>query len=157
MGTPDRAMIGGVRACVRACVQHIGGSTEEAQVNIAEEVSEKLITLLSQGSTLTAVNVPEVELGPPSPERHRVLHFHNNVPGVMAAINQAVGDLDVNIAAQYLKTDEHHGYIILDVERKNALALKTVIRSLPHTIWCRSLLRSSGKFGNDEDIHGGGL
>ena len=58
------------------------------------------------------------------------------------------------MTAQYLKTDERHGYIILDAERKHALDLKAKIRALPHTIWCRSLLRSAGTFGTDEDMDG---
>ena len=67
---------------------------------------------------LCAVNMPEVELGPVSRETHRLLHFHDNVPGVLAAINTCVGDAECNVTAQHLKTNEHHGYVVLDVERK---------------------------------------
>jgi D-3-phosphoglycerate dehydrogenase len=131
---------------------HIGGSTIEAQENIAEEVGEKLVNVLRQGTTTTSVNMPEVELGPAEPETHRLLHFHKNVPGVLAAINTCVGDAACNVRAQYLKTDESHGYVILDVERKDAFVLKDAMRLLPSTIWCRSLLRSSGNFGSDADV-----
>ena len=72
----------------------------EAQENIAEEVAEKLVTLLSQGSTLTSVNLPEVELGKPSANMHRILHMHHNVPGVLANVNSAIGQLNVNVDAQ---------------------------------------------------------
>ena len=131
---------------------HIGGSTEEAQENIAEEVAEKLVAVLRQGSTNTAVNLPQVALGPSSRDMHRLLHYHENVPGVLAAINSAVGDLSVNVAAQHLKTDERHGYVILDVERKDSFALKVALKQIDGTIWCRSLLRSSGEFGSEADV-----
>ena len=70
-----------------------------------------------------AVNMPEVELGPAAKDTHRLLHFHDNVPGVLAAINTCVGDAECNVKAQHLKTNERHGYVILDVERKVGSAL----------------------------------
>ena len=126
---------------------HIGGSTLEAQANIAEEVAEKMVRLVQNGSTTTNVNVPEVELMTPTEDVHRILHLHRNVPGVLSDINGCVSELGVNIVGQMLKTDEKYGYVILDVEREGASTLKNRLKEIPHTIWVRSLLRGSGRWG----------
>lgn len=131
---------------------HIGGSTEEAQESIAEETTSKLIKLLSNGSTLTAQNMPEVEVGPVLGEIHRMLHLHTNSFGTISGINQAIESLGVNVIGQVLKTNEDYGYVVLDVERRKAYELKRALEAVPNTIWVRSLLRSSGKWGSETDL-----
>lgn len=94
---------------------HIGGSTEEAQANIGLEVAGKMIKYSNNGSTITAVNFPEVSL-PEHPGKHRLLHIHHNQPGVLSAINEIFSSRKINIAAQYLQTDPKIGYVVIDVE-----------------------------------------
>ena len=94
---------------------HIGGSTEEAQENIGIEVASKLIKYSNNGSTLGAVNFPEVSL-PEYPGKHRVLHIHRNQPGVLSAINAVFSEDAINIAAEYLQTDAKVGYVVIDME-----------------------------------------
>jgi D-3-phosphoglycerate dehydrogenase len=98
---------------------HVGGSTQEAQQNIGIEVAGKLIKYSDNGSTLSAVNFPEVSL-PAHVDRSRLLHIHNNRPGVLTQINQAFADKGINIAAQYLQTNEDIGYVVVDVDAENA-------------------------------------
>lgn len=108
---------------------HIGGSTLEAQINIGKEVSEKLIRYSDNGTTTFAVNFPEVAL-PAHPGKHRLLHIHENIPGVLSQINQVLSENDINVSSQYLQTNEKVGYVVVDVDSKcsqQALkALKTV-------------------------------
>ncbi len=126
---------------------HIGGSTEEAQESIAEDVCSKLIKFMNNGSTTGAVNVPEVELpeqlaipGEKSGKRrHRILHFHRNVPGVMKKINGVAGDLHANISAQYLQTNERVGYVVLDVDPTDAKPLLQGLKGVEETIRLRML------------------
>lgn len=94
---------------------HIGGSTQEAQENIGIEVAGKLAKYSDNGSTITAVNFPEVSL-PELANRSRLLHVHHNRPGVLTQINQAFAQHGINIAAQYLQTDEAIGYVVIDVD-----------------------------------------
>ena len=94
---------------------HIGGSTVEAQENIGVEVASKLIKYSNNGSTLGAVNFPEVSL-PEYPGKHRVLHIHRNQPGVLSAINAVFSQEEINIAAEYLQTDAKVGYVVIDIE-----------------------------------------
>ncbi|MEM7230494.1 MAG: phosphoglycerate dehydrogenase, partial [Planctomycetota bacterium] len=94
---------------------HIGGSTQEAQANIAEEVAEKLILWSDNGSTLSAVNFPEVAL-PAHPGKHRVLHIHRNEPGMLSRINTMFSETGANIAAQYLQTHADVGYVVIDLD-----------------------------------------
>ena len=96
---------------------HIGGSTLEAQENIGVEVSEKLVRYSDNGSTLSAVNFPEVAL-PEHPGQHRLLHIHNNVPGILSAINQALSDSKANISGQYLQTNNEIGYVVIDIDAR---------------------------------------
>lgn len=117
---------------------HIGGSTQEAQENIGLEVSEKLIRYSDNGSTLSAVNFPEVAL-PEHPNQHRLLHIHHNVPGVMSAINQALSDQQVNIAGQYLQTSGHIGYVVVDIETDYSQGVLEALRAIPATIRARVL------------------
>lgn len=94
---------------------HIGGSTLEAQANIGSEVAEKLVRYSDTGSTTSSVNFPEVAL-PAHPHKHRVLHIHRNQPGVLSAINRLLAESHVNIAAQYLQTNETIGYVVIDMD-----------------------------------------
>ena len=120
---------------------HIGGSTEEAQENIGVEVAEKLIKYSNNGSTLSAVNFPEVSL-PEHDGLHRLLHIHRNQPGVLSAINQVFSERHINIAAQYLQTNPKVGYVVIDVETEGEVATQTLKRSLdevPGTLRTRIL------------------
>jgi D-3-phosphoglycerate dehydrogenase len=94
---------------------HVGGSTEEAQQNIGIEVAEKLIRYSNNGSTLTAVNFPQVLL-PEHPGKHRLLHIHRNQPGVLSEINSVFSEHHINIAGQYLQTNAKIGYVVIDIE-----------------------------------------
>lgn len=103
---------------------HIGGSTQEAQENIGIEVAGKLAKYSDNGSTITAVNFPEVSL-PELANRSRLLHVHQNRPGVLTQINQAFAQHGINIAAQYLQTDDAIGYVVIDVDTDHSeIALK---------------------------------
>lgn len=103
---------------------HVGGSTQEAQKNIGIEVAGKLAKYSDNGSTLSAVNFPEASL-PEHTGRSRLLHIHTNQPGVLTKINEAFAKHNINIAAQYLQTDDKLGYVVIDVETDDSqLALK---------------------------------
>ena len=120
---------------------HVGGSTEEAQESIGLEVAEKLLKYSNNGSTLSAVNFPEVAL-PEYPGKHRLLHIHRNQPGVLSAINHLFSERRINIAGQYLQTDPQIGYVVIDVEtgpREESLALKRELEQVPGTIRTRVL------------------
>ena len=120
---------------------HVGGSTQEAQDSIGREVAEKLIRYSNNGSTLTAVNFPEVSL-PEHPGKQRLLHIHRNQPGVLSAVNAVFSDQRINIAGQYLQTDASIGYVVIDVEtreREQSLALKRRLDQVPGTIRTRVL------------------
>lgn len=115
---------------------HIGGSTEEAQQNIGEDVSNKLFNFLEKGVTTGSHTVPALNL-PLHPNTHRILHIHKNMPGVLSAINSQLSLHKINIAGQYLKTNDAIGYVVLDVDKrisKNALAL---LKDVPGTIKVR--------------------
>jgi D-3-phosphoglycerate dehydrogenase len=120
---------------------HIAGSTEEAQRNIGREVSEKLIKYSNNGSTLAAVNFPEVSL-PEHPGHHRILHIHHNQPGVLSRINAIFSEEHINIAAQYLQTNAVIGYVVIDIEtdrREESLNLKRRLDGIAGTIRTRIL------------------
>lgn len=117
---------------------HIGGSTQEAQENIGIEVAGKLAKYSDNGSTLSAVNFPEVSL-PEHGERSRLLHIHHNQPGVLTQINQAFAHHGINIAAQYLQTDEQIGYVVIDVESDHAQVALKELRAIEGTIRARLL------------------
>jgi len=117
---------------------HIGGSTKEAQENIGLEVASKLAKYSDNGSTLSAVNFPSVSL-PEHTGTSRLLHIHRNQPGVLTAINQAFADHNINIAAQYLQTDDQIGYVVIDIEAQDGdLALKE-LKQIKGTIKVRLL------------------
>ena len=94
---------------------HIGGSTMEAQANIGLEVAEKLVRYSDNGTSTSSVNFPEVAL-PSHPGKHRILHIHRNVPGVLSEINRILADKHINISAQYLQTNESVGYVVIDMD-----------------------------------------
>lgn len=117
---------------------HIGGSTQEAQENIGLEVAEKLVRYSDTGTTTTSVNFPEVAL-PSHPGKHRLLHVHRNVPGVMSAINKLFSENNINISGQYLQTVENVGYVVIDVDHEcSELALEK-LRQVEGTIRTRVL------------------
>jgi D-3-phosphoglycerate dehydrogenase / 2-oxoglutarate reductase len=117
---------------------HIGGSTAEAQENIGREVAAKLVRYSDNGSTVSAVNFPEVSL-PEHTGRSRLLHIHRNVPGIMAAVNERVSAAGINIAAQYLRTNEEVGYVVIDVDSTSGPVALDELCSVPGTIRCRAL------------------
>jgi D-3-phosphoglycerate dehydrogenase / 2-oxoglutarate reductase len=119
---------------------HVGGSTEEAQQSIGVEVAAKLIKYSNNGSTVTAVNFPEVSL-PEHPGKQRLLHIHRNQPGVLSEINAIFSTHGINIAAQYLQTDPHIGYVVIDIETtaEEARRLKRRIDGVAGTIRTRIL------------------
>lgn len=117
---------------------HIGGSTEEAQENIGIDVSAKLFNYLETGTSYGSHTVPSLNL-PLLEGAHRILHIHNNVPGVLSAINTALSALSVNILGQYLKTNEAIGYVVLDVDKSLSLQAIEVLRNVPETIKVRLL------------------
>lgn len=117
---------------------HIGGSTMEAQENIALEVAGKLVKYSDNGSTVSAVNFPQVAL-PDHENVSRILHIHRNEPGVLQQINQVFADSQVNIAAQYLDTNGAIGYVVMDLETVNPVDLLQQLRAVPGTIRARIL------------------
>ncbi|HEV2202169.1 MAG TPA: phosphoglycerate dehydrogenase [Bryobacteraceae bacterium] len=120
---------------------HIGGSTQEAQRDIGIEVSGKLLKYSNNGSTLGAVNFPEVSL-PAHPGQHRLLHIHRNQPGVMSQINAIFSQRHINIAGQYLQTNPKIGYVVIDIEtseRALSQQLKKRLEQVEGTIRTRVL------------------
>ena len=117
---------------------HIGGSTQEAQANIGLEVAEKLVKYSDNGTSITSVNFPEVAL-PAHPGKHRILHVHHNQPGVLSAINQVFAALHVNIAGQYLQTDDKLGYVVIDLDAQSSELALEKLSQVAGTIRCRVL------------------
>ena len=117
---------------------HIGGSTGEAQESIGREVASKLIRYSNNGSTLSAVNFPEVSL-PAHPGLCRILHIHRNVPGMLTRINERLSNAGINIASQYLQTNQHVGYVVVDVENEGSAEALHEISDLEGTIRARVL------------------
>ncbi len=118
---------------------HIGGSTEEAQEAIAEFASERLLNFLNRGDTTFSVNMPHVALSDVE-GRHRLLHLHSNVPGVLAAINRVLAEYGLNVLGQHLKTNENLGYVIVDVDKGYPKEALDALRTVPGTLKFRSLL-----------------
>lgn len=117
---------------------HIGGSTEEAQQNIGEDVSNKLFNYLEKGITFGSHTVPGLSL-PPQEGTHRILHIHNNVPGVLSQINTQLSEHHINILGQYLKTNDEIGYVVLDVDKKLSNQALQLLREVKETIKVRVL------------------
>ena len=120
---------------------HIGGSTLEAQQNIGLEVADKLIKYCDNGSSISAVNFPELSLPKPSEKAHRVLHIHLNQPGMMRAINRVFYDHDVNIEGQFLRTLGDIGYVVIDLNSDVASSREIVqmLKQIDGTIRSRVL------------------
>ncbi|MDT0602787.1 phosphoglycerate dehydrogenase [Thalassotalea castellviae] len=117
---------------------HIGGSTKEAQENIGLEVASKLAKYSDNGSTLSAVNFPQVSL-PGHTGTSRLLHIHRNQPGILTKINQAFAEHNVNIAAQYLQTDDEIGYVVIDIETADSATALRALKAIEGTIKARIL------------------
>ncbi|MFD2229462.1 phosphoglycerate dehydrogenase [Alkalimarinus sediminis] len=117
---------------------HVGGSTMEAQENIGIEVAEKLSTYSDTGTTVSSVNFPEVAL-PAHPNKHRLLHIHENVPGVLSEINKVFSDNDINIGGQYLQTNDKVGYVVVEVDKEYSKLALEKLSAVKGTIRCRVL------------------
>lgn len=117
---------------------HIGGSTLEAQENIGNFVPSKIMEYINTGSTSNSVNFPNLTL-PILENAHRLIHVHNNVPGILARINQVLAGHDINIAGQYLKTNESIGYVITDINKQYDKEVISKLRAIEHTIKFRML------------------
>ena len=117
---------------------HVGGSTMEAQENIGIEVSEKLVKYSDNGSSFTSVNFPEVAL-PAHPGHHRLLHIHENVPGILSQINNVFSETGINISSQYLQTNDRVGYVVMDIDEKYSDLALGRLNQVNGTIRCRVL------------------
>ncbi|KEA65106.1 D-3-phosphoglycerate dehydrogenase [Marinobacterium lacunae] len=117
---------------------HVGGSTMEAQENIGYEVAEKLVKYSDNGSSITSVNFPEVAL-PEHPNAHRLLHVHQNIPGVLSKINNVFSENNINIAGQYLQTNDKVGYVVIDVDADYSEVALEKLSQIDGTIRCRRL------------------
>lgn len=117
---------------------HIGGSTEEAQENIADFVPNKIMEYVNTGSTTNSVNFPNVQL-PMLKNAHRLMHIHHNVPGVLAKISNVLAQHHINVVGQYLKTTETIGYVIIDIDKAYDEAVVKDLKSIENTIRFRVL------------------
>ncbi len=117
---------------------HIGGSTEEAQQNIGDDVSTKMFQYLEKGITNGSHTVPAIGL-PPMEGAHRILHIHKNIPGVLSAINTELSKHHINILGQYLKTNDDIGYVVLDVDKKLSQQAFDLLKDTVGTIKVRKL------------------
>ncbi len=117
---------------------HIGGSTQEAQENIGREVAEKFVMYSDVGTTLSSVNFPQVAL-PAQSGKHRLLHIHQNIPGILGQINQILSDSQINISGQYLQTNDAVGYVVIDVDAEHSEKAMLKMQEIKGTIRCRVL------------------
>ena len=117
---------------------HIGGSTQEAQANIGLEVAEKLVKYSDNGTSVSSVNFPEMSL-PSHPGKHRILHIHQNIPGVMGAINKVFADNKINVSGQFLRTDEAVGYVVIDIDAEHSELALGKLQEVEGTMRCRIL------------------
>lgn len=117
---------------------HIGGSTQEAQLNIGDDVSSKLFNYLEKGTSTGSHSIPELAL-PPQEGTHRILHIHHNVPGVLSEINTQLSKNKINILGQYLKTNDEIGYVVLDVNKNLSKNASELLRKVKGTIKVRML------------------
>ncbi len=118
---------------------HIGAATEEAQRNIGIEVAQKLALYSDNGSTLTAVNFPEVSLPTKRTSVSRLLHVHKNVPGIMQQINEVFAKQNINVAAQYLQTSGDVGYVVMDIHSDEPEKIVPLLKQIEGTLKCRIL------------------
>ncbi|AKQ47276.1 3-phosphoglycerate dehydrogenase [Rufibacter radiotolerans] len=117
---------------------HVGGSTEEAQENIAQYVPSKMIDYVNTGGSYNSVNFPNLQL-PALGNAHRLIHIHRNVPGILAKINNVLAENNINILGQYLKTNETIGYVITDVDTQYDRSVIKKLKHIPDTIKSRAL------------------
>ncbi len=117
---------------------HIGGSTQEAQENIAHYVPGKIINYINSGSSFSSVNFPNIQL-PELKKSHRLIHIHKNIPGVLASINLLLANHKINIEGQYLKTNENIGYVITDIFKKYDEKVLEKLKTIEGTIRFRVL------------------
>jgi len=117
---------------------HIGGSTLEAQQNIAQFVPGKIIEYINTGNTYNSVNFPNIQL-PFLHDAHRLIHIHLNEPGIMARINKILADYNINIVGQYLKTNEKIGYVITDIDKAYSIKVIDELKAIHGTIRFRVL------------------
>ena len=117
---------------------HVGGSTEEAQKDIADFVPNKMMAYINSGNTVDAVNFPNIRL-PRQTKAHRFLHIHKNVPGIMAEINKVLAKFDMNITGQYLSTDDKVGYVISDLDKEYNQDVLNELRAVEGTMKFRVL------------------
>jgi D-3-phosphoglycerate dehydrogenase / 2-oxoglutarate reductase len=117
---------------------HIGGSTEEAQENIAKYVPARIIDFVNSGNTSMSANFPNVIL-PPLKNAHRIIHIHHNVPGMLAKVNGVFSDQKINVVGQYLRTNGRIGYTITDIETRHDAGIMRLLKAVPGTIKARIL------------------
>ena len=117
---------------------HIGGSTSEAQENIGHFVPGKIMDYINTGSTSNSVSFPNLTL-PILDNAHRLIHIHNNVPGILAKINQVLAEHGINIVGQYLKTNDSIGYVITDINKQYDKEIIAKLKAIEHTIKFRVL------------------
>ncbi|MEX0362862.1 MAG: phosphoglycerate dehydrogenase, partial [Allomuricauda sp.] len=117
---------------------HIGGSTEEAQRDIADFVPNKIMDYINSGNTVDAVNFPNIRL-PKQTNAHRFLHIHKNVPGIMAKISKVLAEYEMNITGQYLSTDDKVGYVITDLDKEYNKEVVKALKNVENTIKFRVL------------------
>ncbi|HRE41206.1 MAG TPA: phosphoglycerate dehydrogenase [Ignavibacteria bacterium] len=117
---------------------HIGGSTEEAQIDIANFVPSKIINFVNKGDTSFSVNFPNLQL-PELRGSHRLIHIHENIPGILAKINNILAVRKINIIGQYLKTNEDIGFVITDIAKKYNPEVLNELKRIEHTIKFRVL------------------
>jgi D-3-phosphoglycerate dehydrogenase / 2-oxoglutarate reductase len=139
-GQPFESQVRGIDNVI--LTPHIGGSTLEAQQNIAREVASKITDFIEHGSTTGSVNTPEVDLpgrpnGDDRSHHHRLLHFHRNVPGVLSKLHAIVAEVGANITGEYLRTNERIGYVVLDTDPTSGAALAARIAAIEETIRVR--------------------
>lgn len=134
--TPFESSLRGLENVI--LTSHIGGSTEEAQVNIARYVPGRIADYVNTGNTYGSVNFPIVQL-PELTNAHRLLHIHRNVPGILAHVNEILAAHQVNIEGQYLKTNESIGYVITDINREYDAGVLRDVAAVENTIRFRVL------------------
>ena len=133
-GAPFTSPLRGLKNVI--LTPHIGGSTEEAQQNIGQFVSAKMVDYFASGNSLMSVNLPQCHLDY-EPGSHRLMHIHHNVPGILRAINDILADQEINIERQVLDTRGPLGYAIYDINRACDAQLLAALRAVPHTVRVR--------------------